>query len=1046
MYKDNVMKIGRFVLLMLASVSVFRAGAADVAVCTWKGSASGGNWQDPNNWKIVRNSGYEALTDAEVMASYCKWVISALSGGARLLNTSSSLKIGNLDFNTADKGTVILDDQDGAAFIFGQDAQINIASGNTIDCRMRQSNWEQLGKVVVNGAGTFSFNPNARYFTYKRNYQPCGSATIRLANSNVDWANSYIQSWGNGKLEVDADVTVGRVIATSESNKKKMIILKNGRTLSLGSAETASDSSVSMYMGASGIGNLTLWGGQDYTWAGALNYTGSFRLIDGLVNYSGSSVPKSVAMDFDGGGTMKFSQNQTLGVLSGDGATGGIVMSGGNALAVSGSDSVTSSQFDARISGNVDFVKEGTSYDLTLTGDNAWKGDTHVKAGTLGIKRCNYRHGLVANWTFDDADNLGADSGPGGIPLTLFGKSAAPRQIQGGIDGRPAIHLSSAETSDYQAFRVDGARMTAANGFSKEGGALAVSFWMKPNLEKCGSTAYVFRRGIWYVGTEFMLWLDGSTKKLRLSIDNYAKTDDSLNIYASVPTIGDGQWHHIVASYEKQELKLWYDGKLLASQKTSKALALEKERDADWNQVVVPDTQSLIFGNHESNPNHRFDAFVDDVCVWNHALTAVEVEREYNLRSGIAKPSDLLPDPIAHWRFDDETDIGKDEMGRSRLVANNDMSNPATATLSSAYSPMGKALNGGCSLMVEGGGYPVGLPIGRNPVTVSIRLMAKGATEWGSIVYWGTNEKEKLFRLGYGGSPRRFHASYRQTGNGADVTAVYTDSNRQADHSWVHYVVTYNPMACILKIYRDGVLESTGTTAWANIPASGKFYVNWRTGQSGASASAIDDLRIYDRELTAYEVKSLARSLKSGNVGPVLPNDSVVTVDDGAVFRAEGMHVVSNSICGAGNVTVAGGSRFGSVDWSQFTGSVTGDGELVVAKGSTGPLKAKSVLVPVSFEDNTIVLSLANRETPLVQTDGKIILPESGHIVAEAGSESIFAGSRLFIGKCSGYTGPTDTKGWTFDPAKDGRKGRFVFANGALWMQMNGGGTVMVLR
>ena len=108
--------------------------------------------------------------------------------------------------------------------------------------------------------------------------------------------------------------------------------------------------------------------------------------------------------------------------------------------------------------------------------------------------------------------------------------------------------------------------------------------------------------------------------------------------------------------------------------------------------------------------------------------------------------------------------------------------------------------------------------------------------------------------------------------------------------------------------------------------------------------------------------------------------------------------------------------------------------------------KAKSVSVPASVEDNTIVLSSANRETPLVQTDGKIILPESGHIVAETGSESIFAGSRLFIGKCSGYTGPADTKGWTFDPAKNGRKGRFVFANGELWLQMNGGGTVMVLR
>ena len=426
-------------------------------------------------------------------------------------------------------------------------------------------------------------------------------------------------------------------------------------------------------------------------------------------------------------------------------------------------------------------------------------------------------------------------------------------------------------------------------------------------------------------------------------------------------------------------------------------------------------------------------------------MTAVEVEREYNLRSGIAKPSDLLPDPIAHWRFDDESDIGKDEMGRSRLVVNSDMSNPATP-LSSFCSPMGKALNGGCSLMVEGGGYPVGLPTGRNPVTVSIRLMAKGATEWGSIVFWGTNEKGKMFRLGYGGSPRRFHAIYRQTGNGADVTAAYTDSNRQADHSWVHYVVTYNPMTCVLKIYRDGVLESTGTTAWANIPAEGNFYVNWRSGQSGASASAIDDLRLYDRELTSYEVRALAQSLDSGSVGPVLPSKSRVTVDNGASFRVEGMHIVSNAFEGSGNVLISRGARFGCADWNGFSGAVTGGGELVVTKGATGPLDAASVSVRVSFEDNTIVLAVANRTTPLAKTSNAIIIPDKGVVVAKSGSESIFAGSKLLIGECESYVGPSDTTGWTFVPAKDGRKGRFIHENGKLWLQLNGKGSVLLFR
>lgn len=1017
--------------------------AADVATCTWCGPSTGGNWTNAANWTISRNSGYTSYTDEQVMNSYCKWVINALANGAVLTNTSTSLKIGNLDFSTSNCGTVTFEDVSGASFIFGERANVQIGSGNTIDCRLRSSSWEQLGAVAVNGNGTFIFRPNATYFTYRRSHQPCGSATVRLASSNLDWRDSDIIFWNNGRMEVDADVTAGWMWSNS---KNTTLVLQNGHTLNLGSGEVSFGDVASAYMNTSGAGNLALWGGQDYNWVGNLAYTGMFSLIDGLVAYSGSALPTSIAVHSDGAGRINFSASQTLGVLAGKGSTGGIAMPDNSTLTVSGTNAAAVSQFDARISGNANFVKDGATYDLTLTGDNAWTGTTRVAAGTLGIKRCNYRHGLVAGWTFDDANDLGADFGPTGVPLTFFGGNGVSTQIVNGVGGRPAIHLASPTSgnSDYQAFRVDGANMTAANGFSKESGAMAVSFWMKPNLANCGSTAYVFRRGYWSTGMEFMLWLDGGTKTLRLSIDNYAKTKDDLNIYAVADTLGDGNWHHVVASYEKDKLQLWYDGELLGEQNTSAALTLEKERDNNWNPVVVGDANTLIFGNHEANASHRFDSFMDEVCVWNHALTASEVAREYALRGGIAARSDALPEPIAHWRFDDDSDIGKDEMGNTHLVVNSDMASPATPTLTAAYSPMGKALSGGCSLKVEGGGYPVGLPTGRHPVSVSLRLMANGATEWGSIVWWGTNEREKMFRLGYGGSPRRFHASYNKTGNEANVTAAYTDSNRQAAHTWVHYVVTFNPWTCRLKIFRDGVLESTGTAAWDNLPASGNFYVNWRTGQTSASASAIDDLRIYDRELTDYEVRTLARSLKTGTVGPVLPSDSAVTVDAGATFRVEGMHVVSNSVSGAGDVAIAGGSRFGASDWSGFTGRVTGDGELVVEKGACGPLSASSVSASVTFEDDTLVLSAANRAQPLVRTSGKVVLPETGTIVAAPGY-GFLGGGRFMIAECGSYSGPADTKGWTFVPADDGRKGKFVFSDGVLWLEMSKG-FVMILH
>ncbi|MBR1588207.1 MAG: hypothetical protein IJ658_07770 [Kiritimatiellae bacterium] len=1030
---------------MALSISV-PAFSANVATCTWCGPSSGGNWTNAANWAIVRASGNESLSDEEVMKSYCAWNINALADGAVVTNTSTSLKIGSLDFSAANRGTVTFEDVANANFAIGPGATIDIHKNNTVECRLRQpGNWDTYNsdadkKVIFRQGGTFVFRPNGAYFTWLRDYQPCGASTVRLASGNINWSDSYVTPWDNGSvLAIDANVTVSRINGNQGINTLR---LENGHSLLLGGGERSNGRIAPMLMPTRGTGDMLLAGGQDYNWTGALDYTGSFGLVDGLVNFNGGlAVPTSVEVRVNGGGTINFTAAQSLGVISGTGSTGTIRMPDDSTLTVSGTNAAAVSQFDARISGKTDFVKGGSDYDLTLTGDNAWTGTTRVAAGTLGIKRCNYRHGLVASWTFDDPANLGADSGPRGVPLTFFsGNETVPTQIVNGVDGRPALHLASPTTAkpDYQAFRVNASRLTAANGFSKRGGAMCVSFWMKPDMSKCTASSYVFRRGSWTTNKEFMLWLNASAKSFRLSIDDYAKTADELNIYAVADTIGDGNWHHVVASYEDKKLQLWYDGRLIGEQVTPSPLALESNTPTD-------NGLSLIFGNPYTDANHRFDSGIDDVCVWNHALTEEEVSREYSLRGGMASPADALPDPIAHWRFDDDSDIGKDEMGNTHLVLNDDMASPNALALASAYAPMGKALAASRSLKVEGGGYPKGLPLGEKPFSVSIRMLARSATEWGTVLFWGDNTPQHLFRLGYGNSPRRFHASYYNTGKGADLTSAYSDSNREADHCWVHFVVTLNPQSYMMKIFRDGVLEKTHTSAWVNMPEEGNFYINWRPGQSGASASLIDDVRIYDRELTDYEVRTLARSLKTGSMGPVLPAESAVTVDAGATFRADGMHVVSNSVSGAGYVEIATGARFGAADWSGFTGRVTGPGELVVAKGASGPLSAQ-VSTAVSFEDRTLVFSRANTSTPLVRTTGRVILGETGTLALASGSGMLFGGKVFKIAECSSYIGPTDTAGWTFDPAEPNLQGKFVFKDGTLWLRMKGGSTMLLFR
>ena len=132
--------------------------AAGVATCTWCGPATGGNWTNAANWTIVRAGGSEALTDEEVMASYCDWNINTLADGAVITNTSATLKIGKIVFNAANRGTVILDDVEGANFKFNSLAEINVHPNNLLDFRLRQSNWDTVSdkRVVLNAGGSIA--------------------------------------------------------------------------------------------------------------------------------------------------------------------------------------------------------------------------------------------------------------------------------------------------------------------------------------------------------------------------------------------------------------------------------------------------------------------------------------------------------------------------------------------------------------------------------------------------------------------------------------------------------------------------------------------------------------------------------------------------------------------------------------------------------------------------------------------------------------------------------------------------------------------------
>ncbi len=97
-----------------------------------------------------------------------------------------------------------------------------------------------------------------------------------------------------------------------------------------------------------------------------------------------------------------------------------------------------------------------------------------------------------------------------------------------------------------------------------------------------------------------------------------------------------GQWRHVAAVYDGLEMRLYVDGQLYNS---------SKEQSGD---IVYPSNSRLIIGGYVySDKTISYSGRIDDVRLWNRALTLSEIESKMHSRLQGSEPG-----LIAYWRLD----------------------------------------------------------------------------------------------------------------------------------------------------------------------------------------------------------------------------------------------------------------------------------------------------------------------------------------------------------------------------------------------------------
>jgi hypothetical protein len=209
----------------------------------------------------------------------------------------------------------------------------------------------------------------------------------------------------------------------------------------------------------------------------------------------------------------------------------------------------------------------------------------------------------------------------------------------------------------------------------------SVAAWFKTSQNFAGDAFIVNKGGS---GSEtagknmnYGIWMT-SSEKIRAGFETSSGTDYYISSPASY---NDGNWHYAVATYDgSSTVRLYIDGNQVATKTTSGAL---------------PDktgTQPLRVGANSFALNGFFTGNIDEVRVWNRALSASEISSQYN--SGTFDTSGQ----VVHLPFDSSSaaSAGPAAQTVDSSSANN---NPPTANAGK-----NKEVNEGSTVTLDGSG------------------------------------------------------------------------------------------------------------------------------------------------------------------------------------------------------------------------------------------------------------------------------------------------------------------------------------------------------
>jgi len=435
-------------------------------------------------------------------------------------------------------------------------------------------------------------------------------------------------------------------------------------------------------------------------------------------------------------------------------------------------------------------------------------------------------NGLVGLWTFDAPDMSGTTaydrSGQGNNGTLTNGPT---RQI-----GKIGQALSLAPSGN----------VNAGNGSSLNvtDNTQSISFWIQRSSANQTGVSIIDRGAPGSPGSGYTIGLGVSPCTAnQLKVTKFSVADICVG---SFPT--NTNWHHVVVVWNSSGEFAYIDGVLSSPTGTNTGNFL-----SSTNNFVITGLNSLI----------------DEVRIYNRALSADEIKRLYNMgattKFNVSKKQDaaLNNGLVGLWTFDAPDMAGVTAYDRSGQGNTGTLTNGPTKTIGK----IGQALNfdgvddvvdagSGSSLNMGGSAWTVSAWIkttDTNGAIVCKDQYGTGGCKLGNADYYVLGVTSGIAQFEWNGGDSASKATANGTSNVADGT-------------WHHIVgIRPNNGDKTAEIYVDGIRQAQATHSgqWTGADTTQSL----RIGQSYANTEAlnglIDEVRVYNRALSAEEIKRL---------------------------------------------------------------------------------------------------------------------------------------------------------------------------------------------